>query len=69
MRDINKLNVLTNPLNYGETVMLDGFEMRVDQTMGGLWFLYHVDRPAMCMADSMVDFIARILDANNQSIK
>ena len=68
MRDINQLNVLTNPINYGETVMLNGVEMRVDQTIEGFWFLYHEDRPAMCMADSMVDFIARILDANNQSI-
>ena len=69
MRDIDKLNAANNPINYGDTVMIDGMEMKVGQKIDGHWFLYHQDRPQMCIAGSMVDFIARIIDANNQSIK
>ena len=61
MKDITQLNALTNPINYGDTVMIDDLEMKVGQNIDGHWFLYHQDRPAMCMAGSMVDFIARII--------
>ena len=64
MRDITQLNALTNPVNYGDTVMIDGLEMRVGQNIDGHWFLYHQDRPTICMAGSMVDFIARIVQAS-----
>ena len=69
MRDIDKLNAANNPINYGDTVMIDGIEMKVGQNINGHWFLHHQDRPNMCTADSMVGFIARIVDADNQSIK
>ena len=69
MRDIDKLNAANNPINYGDTVMIDGLVMKVGQNIDGHWFLYHQDRPNMCTAGSMVDFIARIVDTNNQSIK
>lgn len=64
MRDISKLNALTNPINYNDTVMIDGLEMKVGQNIDGHWFLYHIDRPNMCLAGSMVDFIARIIQTN-----
>jgi len=69
MRDIDKLNAANNPINYGDTVMIDGLVMKVGQNIDGHWFLYHQDRPNMCTAGSMVDFIARIVDTDNQSIK
>ena len=64
MREINQLNALTNPINYGDTVMIDSLEMKVGQNIDGHWFLYHQDRPVMCMAGSMVDFIARIVQVS-----
>ena len=69
MRDIDKLNAANNPINYGDKVMIEGLVMKVGQNIDGHWFLYHQDRPQMCTAGSMVDFIARIVDTNNQSIK
>ena len=69
MRDIAKLNAANNPINYGDTVMIDGLVMKVGQNIDGHWFLYHQDRPNMCTAGSMVDFIARIVDTVNQPIK
>ena len=69
MRDIDKLNAANNPINYGDTVLIDGLVMKVGQNIDGHWFLYHQDRPNMCTAGSMVDFIARIVDTDNQSIK
>jgi len=64
MRDISKLNALTNPIMYHETVMIGGLEMKVGQNIDGHWFLYHIDRPNMCLAGSMVDFITRIVETN-----
>ena len=69
MRDIDKLNAANNPINYGDTVMIDGSRNESRPDIDGHWFLYHQDRPNMCTAGSMVDFIARIVDTVNQPIK
>ena len=64
MRNIDKLNPLTNPIGYGEEVMISGKVYTVDQNMRGEWFLR---RPIstgfedICHAHGQVNFIANIL--------
>jgi hypothetical protein len=64
MRDIDKLNALTNPIGYVEEVTLAGNVYTVNQNMLGLWFLR---RPIstgfedICHAHGQVDFIANVL--------
>lgn len=66
MRNIDALNALVNPIMYGEHVEIGGADYKVCQNMDGHWFLDTMERPIACVAGSMVDFIARIVQFRDE---
>ncbi len=67
MRDIDKLNALTNPLMHGEKITINDDVWIVGQTIAGQWYL--TDDNAVhgmcCLSDCMVNFIYQIVAFND----